>query len=79
MSKIETVNHPQHYNGKYECIDIMVDSQGREATMEFCILNAFKYLYRFRGKNGLEDIEKAKWYIDKDLELANEIKEGAGE
>ena len=79
MSKIEAVNHPQHYNGKFECIDIMVDSQGRLATMEFCILNAFKYLYRFRDKNGIEDIEKAKWYIDKYLELANEIKEGAGE
>lgn len=67
----ETVNHPNHYKGsKFECIDVMLETQGTDATMEFCILNAFKYLYRFRGKNGLEDIKKAKWYIDKYIELA---------
>ena len=70
----ETINSPNHYKGKkYECIDIMLETQGTDATMEFCILNAFKYIYRFRSKNGLEDIKKAKWYIDKYIELANEI------
>ena len=37
-----------------------------------CICNAFKYLYRHNRKNGIEDIKKAKWYIDKYIE----IKEG---
>lgn len=60
----EMVNHPNHYNaGKYECIDVMVDIYGLEAVKQWCIMNAFKYLYRFKNKNGLEDIRKAHWYL----------------
>lgn len=67
----DIVNHPSHYcTGKYECIDVMVETQGIDATKSFCLCNAFKYLYRHNGKNGLEDIEKAKWYIDKYIALS---------
>ena len=67
----DVVNHPSHYcTGKYECIDVMVETQGIEATKSFCLCNAFKYLYRHNGKNGLEDIEKAKLYIDKYIALS---------
>ena len=38
-------------------------------VQSFCICNAIKYLYRWQRKNGIEDIKKAKWYIDKFLEL----------
>lgn len=66
----DMVNHPLHYEtGKFECIDVMLETQGKEATQDFCLLNAFKYLYRHRNKNGTEDVRKAKWYIDKYLEL----------
>ena len=66
----DNVNHPTHYEtGKFECIDVMVETQGVEAVQDFCICNAFKYLYRHRRKNGKEDIEKARWYINKYLEL----------
>ena len=69
----DMVNHPQHYeSGKYECIDVMEETQGTEAVLSFCICNAFKYLYRHNRKNGIEDVKKAKWYIDKYIE----IKEG---
>lgn len=65
------VNHPSHYeSGKFECIDVMLETQGVEAVMGFCVCNAFKYLYRHRRKNGVEDIKKARWYIDKYVELA---------
>lgn len=47
----------------------MLESQGEEATKAFYICNAFKYLYRQRRKGGVEDIKKAKWYLDKYLEL----------
>lgn len=40
--------------------------------MSFCICNAFKYIYRASRKNGIEDIMKAKWYLDKFIELNNE-------
>ncbi|MEI3223940.1 MAG: DUF3310 domain-containing protein [Gemmiger sp.] len=31
--------------------------------------NAFKYLYRAKRKNGLEDMKKAVWYLNKYIEL----------
>ena len=67
----DMVNHPGHYeSGKFECIDVMEETQGKEAVMDFCICNAFKYLYRHKRKNGIEDIKKARWYLDKFIELA---------
>ena len=66
----DNVNHPSHYEtGKFECIDVMIETQGIEAVKAFCICNAFKYLYRAQRKNGLEDYKKAKWYIEKYIEL----------
>ena len=66
---IDVVNHPTHYeSGKFECIDVMLETQGKEAVMDFCLCNAFKYLYRHNRKNGIEDIKKAKWYVDKYIE-----------
>lgn len=72
----DNVNHPAHYEtGKFECIDVMVETQGVEATMDFCVCNALKYIYRHRKKNGVEDIKKADWYLKKYLDLA-ESEEG---
>ena len=73
----DSVNHPAHYNtGKYESIDVMVETQGVDAVKNFCICNAFKYIYRHRFKNGVEDIKKAIWYLNKyvELEESNESK-----
>lgn len=68
----DVVNHPGHYEtGKFECIEVMQEALGVEAVKAFCICNAFKYIYRHQRKNHLEDIKKAKWYIDKYLELHN--------
>lgn len=67
----DNVNHPSHYEtGSFECIDVMLETQGMEATLSFCTCNAFKYLYRHKNKNGLEDIKKANWYLNKYIELA---------
>lgn len=69
----DNVNHPAHYeSGQFECIDVMLETQGAEAVKDFCICNAFKYLYRHRRKNGAEDIAKAKWYLEKYLEIDKE-------
>lgn len=70
MGKPFTAIDPAHYRtGKFECIDVMIETQGLEKVQDFCLCNAFKYIYRHRNKNGAEDIRKAKWYIDKYLEL----------
>jgi hypothetical protein len=71
----DNINHPKHYElDKIECIDAMEMTQGRGAVMSFCLCNAFKYLWRHNRKNGLEDIKKAKWYLDKYIELAERSK-----
>lgn len=66
----DNVNHPSHYEtGKFECIEVMLETQGVEAVAAFCVCNAFKYLYRHKNKNELEDIKKAVWYLKKFIEL----------
>lgn len=73
----DNVNNPAHYaTGKYECIDVMIETQGRQAVMSFCTCNAFKYLYRSKRKNGLEDIKKAIWYLNKYVELKEKENDG---
>ena len=68
--KEDVVNHPNHYtNGGMECIDEMLLIFGVEATMNFCLLNAWKYRRRAIFKNGEEDIQKSHWYIAKYKEL----------
>ena len=71
ITEEDVVNHPSHYeSGKFECIEVMLETQGKEAVLNFCLCNAFKYLYRHNRKNGLEDIKKSQWYINKYVELA---------
>ena len=72
-AKNESVNHPSHYNqGKYECIDVMVETFGVEAAKHFCLLNAFKYIWRNGEKNGVEDIHKSIWYLNKLLDFSGQ-------
>jgi len=69
---IDNVNHPSHYEtGKFECIDVMCEALGADAVKDFCLCNAFKYIYRHKRKNGDEDIKKAQWYLNKYIELSN--------
>lgn len=71
---VDNVNHPSHYEtGKFECIDVMLETQGLETVLGFCKCNAFKYIYRsnFKGSER-EDIEKAIWYLEKYLELSRD-------
>jgi hypothetical protein len=52
-----------------ECIDEMVRVFGAEATMNFCLLNSWKYRYRAGAKGGEEDLRKSDWYLAKFKEL----------
>lgn len=67
--KKEVVNHPIHYNShpsNIEAIDVC-------ETMGFNLGNSFKYLYRrnFKKESPIEDIEKAIWYIKKEIQKRN--------
>lgn len=69
----DNVNRPYHYTkGKYECIEVMEDVFGTEQVKAFCRCNAFKYIWRSHNKNGKEDLQKAKWYIDKLISLTDD-------
>ena len=62
----DNVNSPQHYQGKVECIDCIESAtDGLNGIEAYCTGNAIKYLYRWKKKNGIEDLKKAKYYIDK--------------
>lgn len=67
---MDNVNHPDHYEKfcSLECIEVMEIAFGTEAVIDFCKCNAFKYLWRYQNKNGVEDLEKAMWYCDKGME-----------
>lgn len=68
MMPCDMVNHPSHYqtNSGLEVIDIInaatEDLVGIEAV---CVGNTIKYLCRWKKKNGLEDLKKARWYLDR--------------
>lgn len=68
----DKVNHPSHYtNGKVECIDALeAATTGLIGIEAVCTANAIKYLWRWKHKNGAEDLKKAKWYIDRLLKEA---------
>lgn len=66
----DNVEHPAHYTGtSIECIDAMIETQGVKAVKDFRICNTFKYLWRHGKKNGVEDVKKAAWYLNKFVEL----------
>ncbi|OAB33867.1 DUF3310 domain-containing protein [Paenibacillus glacialis] len=71
MTKVvDNVNHPPHYTaGGVECIDAIeaatTDLTGAEAYNTGA---AIKYLWRWKMKNGVEDLQKARWYIERLIE-----------
>lgn len=70
----DAVNHPSHYtSGGVECIDAMESAFGKEAVYWFCVCNAFKYVWRHKKKNGVEDLKKAQWYENKAKELSEQM------
>lgn len=72
-AKADPVNRPAHYtSGGIECIDAMQAAFGAEAVKDFCLCNAFKYLWRHRNKNGVEDLKKARWYLNRLIEAVEE-------
>ena len=67
----DMVNHPPHYN-KYgvECIDALRAATG-EGFEYYLQGNVIKYMWRYRYKNGIEDLKKANWYLELLMETIN--------
>lgn len=70
--KNDPVSHPAHYtSGGIECIDCIKAALG-ENFMGFLIGNVIKYTYRYKHKNGVQDLEKARWYLDRAIKELTE-------
>lgn len=75
LEENDLVNHPQHYKSKsgLEVIDAIEafteDLQGIEAVDT---ANIIKYICRWKKKNGLQDLEKAQWYLNNLIEYVKE-------
>ena len=70
----DMVNHPQHYTqGGIECIECIKAAVTNKVGIEaVCVANVIKYLFRYEEKNGIEDVRKAKWYVER---LLKELEE----
>lgn len=63
-SFIDYVNHPPHYTtGKIEVLDFILDQQ-----FGYLDGQVIKYVSRYRHKNGIEDLEKAQFYLNRLIE-----------
>lgn len=64
----DMVNHPPHYTyGQVEVIDVIEDVC-EDGFDGYLLGNVMKYVMRHRHKNGVEDLRKARWYLDRLIE-----------
>lgn len=65
------VDEPKHYNyGKFETIDVIVDTLGEYEAINYCHGNVLKYTMRMWHKGRpITDCKKARWYLNKMIEL----------
>lgn len=66
--------NPSYYKTPVECIDAIESAViGKKGIAAVCTANVIKYIWRCEDKNGLEDLLKAKWYLDKLIELKQNV------
>lgn len=73
-NKDDVVNHPRHYiHGGIETIDV-IKAWTEELTGFEAVLtgNVIKYISRWKSKNGVEDLKKAAWYLERLIEFEEE-------
>ena len=69
----DIINSPGHYaDSTIECIDAMEAMMTPEQFIGYLRGNVFKYQWRYEKKNGIEDLKKAQWYLDKLVSKVNE-------
>lgn len=72
----DNVNSPKHYNHNehgIECIQAIQASMSKEEFQGYLKGNCIKYLWRYKYKNGLEDLNKAQWYSNKLIEVTKNV------
>ena len=65
----DNIKEPAHYvANKIEPIDFIIEN-----NFNFCEGNVIKYISRYKRKNGIEDLKKARWYIDRIIQKHEKI------
>jgi len=74
---VDNVNNPPHYKstGNIECIEYISDFLTTEEYVGYLRGNIAKYLHRWRYKNGVEDLQKAAWYLDRLINVAPNLED----
>ncbi len=63
----DEISNPKHYTqGEIECIEVL-----EQLNLDFRLSNVIKYVWRHKDKNGIEDLKKAKWYLDRYIKKPN--------
>ena len=66
----DAVNHPSHYtDGGIECIEAIESALTSEEYRGYLKGNIQKYVWRERHKGGTESLKKARWYLDRLVQL----------
>lgn len=77
----DAVNHPSHYtHSNIECIDaIDAATEGLSGAEAVCVAQVIKYVWRWKWKNGVEDLQKARWYLDRLIASAKKNEQQGGD
>lgn len=72
-SGLKDAINPDHYKkGSVECIDaIDAATVGKKGIEAVCVANVIKYLWRYENKDGIKDVKKAQWYLERLLKHLN--------
>ncbi len=63
---VDKINPDYYKTGGIECIDAIESAvQGKDPFSAYCTGNIMKYIWRTESKNGIEDLRKAKWYLER--------------
>jgi hypothetical protein len=60
----DSVEHPVHYTSHPSGVEVIEITE----HMNFCLGNAIKYILRCDLKGGVEDLKKARWYIEREID-----------
>lgn len=68
----DNINNPSHYQGNVEVIEIIEQlTEGMEGNKAYMLGNVVKYIFRHEKKNGIEDLKKASWYLNRVINSEN--------
>lgn len=78
---MDPVNHPSHYQGTngIETIEAIEAAMSPEAFKGYIHGNCVKYIMRYERKNGVEDLYKAQWYINRLIDIVETKESNGGE